>query len=196
MKVYPSPSPMFSVRVKVPATTANLGAGYDVLGLALGYYNEVEISAWNDPLMPPVAIQVDGEGADELPLDRGNLIYKAVRAAIDRIGRSVPAVRIKAVNRIPLARGLGSSSAAIVAGLLGVNAGFGGKLSLDELIDLAVKLEGHPDNVVPALAGGLCVAAQDGAKTHYLSWTGKSLFRGMRAVVAVPYFKLSTHEAR
>jgi homoserine kinase len=115
---------------------------------------------------------------------------------VDLSGKKIAALRQKLVNRIPLSRGLGSSSAAIVGGLVAANAGLGKFLSDDELLKLAVDEEGHPDNVAPALFGGLCVSALTKKGVAHLSWTEPALFASLRAVVCVPYFELSTKEAR
>ncbi len=196
MKQYGSPPPLFTVRVKVPASTANLGPGFDVLGLALEHHNEVELSAWEKPVAPPLALQVEGEGATQLPLNHTNLVARAARRALEKIGRRLSALRLRLVNRIPLARGLGSSSAAIVGGLVAVNAGLGSPLSQEDLLRLAADMEGHPDNVAPALLGGLCVSAAADGRVHCLSLKEPGLFRGLSAVVCVPSFELSTEKAR
>jgi homoserine kinase len=184
------------VRVKVPATSANLGPGFDVLGLALDYCNEVELSAWDSPSLSPVTVEVEGEGASRLPLDRTNLVYRMARLTLDRIGKPVTSLRVKMTNRIPLARGLGSSSAAIVGGILAANAGCGNVLSMEEMLRLAVEEEGHPDNVAPALMGGLCVSSFSDGAVRCVPWKEPALFQGLRAVVCVPAFELATRAAR
>jgi homoserine kinase len=196
VKTFHPPAPLFTVRVKVPATSANLGPGFDVLGVTLDHHNEVEVSAWDDPLAPPATLQVDGEGSGRLPLDKENLVFRMALRTAELIGRKLPALRVKLVNRIPLARGMGSSSAAIVGGILAVNAGCGSPLSLEEMIRLAVAEEGHPDNVVPALAGGLCASVVSAGTVRYVSWSDPKLFAKLRAVLCVPYFELATDEAR
>jgi homoserine kinase len=180
----------------VPATSANLGPGFDVLGLALDHHNEVELTAWESSLMPPATIQVDGEGASRLPLDKTNLVYRMAKKVADLSGRKVAALRVKLSNRIPLARGMGSSSAAIVGGLFAANAGLGEPFTQEELLRLAVEEEGHPDNVAPALYGGLCAAVLSNGKVTCVSWRDAELFQHLRAVVCVPYFELATEKAR
>ncbi|HRY30524.1 MAG TPA: homoserine kinase, partial [Elusimicrobiota bacterium] len=196
MKIFPPPSPVFTVKVRVPATSANMGAGFDAVGIALKHYNEVELSAWNSDLMPPVTVQIDGEGAAVLPLDGTNLVCRMVRQVMDRCGRKFKAIRVKLTNRIPLARGLGSSSAAIVGGLVAANVGCGTPFSESEILEMASAQEGHSDNVAPVLLGGVCVCAGVEGKTRYASWKSARLFTGLRAVLCVPYFQLPTQEAR
>ncbi len=149
------------VRVSVPATSANLGPGYDALGLALDLRDELEARV----VSRPVPVEVTGEGADELPRDESHLVLRALRAALERMGFAVPPVALRCRNAIPHSRGLGSSSAAIVAGVAlaralvpdGVN-----HLDDDGALQLAADLEGHPDNVAPALFGGLVACARLG----------------------------------
>src|SRR5262245_29122128 len=138
--------------VRVPATTANLGAGFDCLGLALELYNSIQV----EPAQA-LEIQISGEGAGTLPLDGNNRIVKAMRRACDALHKPLPAVRLHMQNGIPLARGLGSSASVNVAGLMVANHLYGNCLSPTELLYLANQLEGHPDNVAPALLGGMVV---------------------------------------
>src|SRR5262249_48115208 len=153
---------------------------FDALGMALGLVNEVEVQPGK-----PVAIEVSGEGARELSNGPDNLVYHAIRRVAERLEVPAPAVRLCCRNAIPLARGLGSSSAAIVAGLLAGNHLYGGPLSTAQLLDLAVEIEGHPDNVTPALLGGLrvCVRGEVGSVQ-----TAVSLARPLEAVLFVPDF--------
>ena len=149
------------VRVRVPATSANLGPGFDALGLALGLYDEIEARAVPDGL----SIDVVGEGADEVA-DRGekHLMVRAMRAAFDELGSEQPGLALRCVNRIPHGRGLGSSAAAIVAGVLAARALAGASTAPGAALPLANELEGHPDNVAPCLYGGLTIAwLADGA---------------------------------
>ncbi|WBB79456.1 homoserine kinase [Micromonospora sp. WMMD882] len=159
------------VRVRVPATSANLGPGFDALGLALGLYDDVaaEVTAGG------VRVGVTGQGAGELPHDDGHLVVTAMRAAFDVLGDQPAGLSVECVNRIPQARGLGSSSAAIVAGVLLARAlVVDGTDRLDDAgaLRLAAEIEGHPDNVAPCLLGGFTVA-----------WTEPS---GARAVSLTP----------
>src|SRR3954451_21406142 len=142
------------VRVRVPATSANLGPGFDALGLALTLYDDVEVEVAAGGL----EIDVEGEGAAELPRTEEHLLVRSLRVAFDALGGQPPGLRVRCVNRIPHARGLGSSSAVIVAGLVAGRALVaGGAEALDDaaLLELATGIEGHPDNVAACLYGGL-----------------------------------------
>ncbi|GGR86558.1 homoserine kinase [Micromonospora fulviviridis] len=156
------------VRVRVPATSANLGPGFDSLGLALGLYDDVaaEVTAGG------VRVAVTGEGAGELPDDDRHLVVTAMRAAFDVLGAQPAGLALECVNRIPQARGLGSSSAAIVAGVLLARAlVVDGAARLDDAaaLRLASELEGHPDNVAPCLLGGFTVAWTEPAGARAVS---------------------------
>ncbi|TCB89278.1 homoserine kinase [Micromonospora zingiberis] len=145
------------VRVRVPATSANLGPGFDALGLALALYDDVSAEVTSSG----VTVSVAGEGAGELPLDDGHLVVRAMRAAFDTLGGQPSGLAVECVNRIPQARGLGSSSAAIVAGVLLARALVADgerRLDTDGVLRLAAQIEGHPDNVAPCLLGGFTVA--------------------------------------
>ena len=145
-----------TVLVRVPATSANLGPGFDVLGLALGLHDEVEVAVTAAGL----SIVVSGEGAAEVA-DAGekHLLVRAMRVGFDDLGvAQPPGLALRCVNRIPHGRGLGSSAAAIVAGLLAARALAGASLEPAAVLPLANELEGHPDNVAPCLFGGLTVA--------------------------------------
>ena len=137
------------ISVRAPATTANLGPGFDCLGLALDIWNETSFEIGHSDL------SISGEGENELVLDLNNLLYRGFAKPFEIIGRDVPAVSIKAKNEITLGRGLGSSAAAIVSGLIAGDKATGVGLSQDEILRLAAEIEGHADNVGPALLGGL-----------------------------------------
>jgi homoserine kinase len=147
--------PDFAVRVRVPATSANLGPGFDALGLALGLHDEVEARV----IPRGLSLEVVGQGAEEVA-DAGekHLVARAIRAAFDDLGSAQPGLALRCVNRIPHGRGLGSSAAAIVAGVLAARALAGAEVGPDAALPLANELEGHPDNVAPCLHGGLTVA--------------------------------------
>ncbi|GAA3166607.1 homoserine kinase [Planomonospora alba] len=205
-----------TVVVRVPATSANLGPGFDTLGLALALYDEVEAALYDPgPDGAAVDVAVEGEGAGEVDLGDGHLIVATMRKTFDRMGLPRPrGIRLRCVNRIPHARGLGSSSAAVCAGILaaralaaapyaaaaagpeaGKRAGEGPpEFTDDDVFALATEIEGHPDNVAPCLAGGLTV-----------SWTEPDGIPRMaklvphadvRPVVIVPSSRLSTEVAR
>ncbi|SDC51356.1 homoserine kinase [Actinokineospora iranica] len=141
------------VRVRVPASTANLGAGFDALGLALGLHDVIEVRRAPSGL----AVTVTGEGADDVPRDESNLVVRALRAACDRLGFDPGGLAMTCANVIPHARGLGSSAAAIVGGIAAAH-GLAGKPLDDDALHLAAEFEGHADNVAASLLGGLVVA--------------------------------------
>ena len=145
------------VRVRVPATSANLGPGFDALGLALGRHDDVTAEVTGGG----VRVAVTGEGAGELPADERHLIVTAMRATFDVLGAQPAGLALECENRIPQARGLGSSSAAIVAGVLAARALVADgeqRMDDDAALRLAAELEGHPDNVAPCLLGGFTIA--------------------------------------
>ena len=183
------------VTVEVPATTANLGAGYDCLGMALELTNRVvlEVRGWSKS---GHELEVGGEGAGELDTGPGNRFIRGLEAALGEARGGVPkgsAWRIEMTNRIPLARGLGSSAAATVAGLLAGNALVGEALSHADLIRLATGIEGHPDNAAPALLGGFVASAVMGDVVEAIRF---DVPRGLRAVIFIPDLRLTTAEMR
>ncbi|MEV5894603.1 homoserine kinase [Nonomuraea fuscirosea] len=183
---------MRTVDIRVPATSANLGPGYDALGLALSLHDEVRATLSDER---GVHVTVVGEGAGEVDLGEGHLVVKAMRAAFGRMGVPQPAgIRLHCHNRIPHARGLGSSSAAVCAGILAARALAGGELSDDDVYALATEMEGHPDNVAPCLAGGLTVAWFDHAGVARMVKLAPD--QRVRPVVVVPSTRLSTEAAR
>ena len=177
-----------SVEARVPATSANLGPGFDVLGLALGLYNEVVYDEADG-----VTVAVEGEGAGRLDTGAGNLVARAARMAYDAAGRRFPGAAIRCINRIPTARGLGSSAAAWVGGLVAANAHLGTPLDRDALLRLACRAEGHPDNVAAALLGGLTVSCVSGETVAAVSLPVPA---EIVWVVLVPGQESSTREAR
>ncbi|WP_225886984.1 homoserine kinase [Nodosilinea nodulosa] len=182
-----------SVSVTVPATTANIGPGFDCLGAALTLYNRFRFTLL-EQRPGVVAIEVRGLEAERVVTDASNLAYKAFASYFHERGLAVPAVAIAIDLNVPLARGLGSSSTAIVGGLLGANALCDAPVDQAALVEMAIALEGHPDNVVPALVGGcqLAVANDDGTATLCpIPWHA-----GVIPIVVIPDFELSTAEAR
>ncbi len=154
--------PFPSVRVRVPATSANLGPGFDSAGLALTLYDDVTVAVTDGGL----SVEVQGEGAHDLPRDEQHLLVQSLRTVFDRLGGQPAGLAVTCTNRIPQARGLGSSSAAICAALVAARALVpGAELSDDDLLALATELEGHPDNVAACLRGGATFAwtEDDGA---------------------------------
>lgn len=180
------------VHVRVPATTANLGPGFDTLGLALAFYDELEVEAVAES---GVSVTVEGVGAGEVPTDETNLVASSIRYVFDAVKQPMPGLKLHARNRIPHGRGMGSSGSAIVSGTKAAQGLLEGivPFSDDDLLALATDLEGHPDNVAPALFGGLTIAwtTQAGPRFKKLS-----VHRGVSPMVLVPDFKMSTELAR
>lgn len=175
--------------VSVPATTANIGPGFDCLGAALTLYNHFEFS-----LADRLTITASGEGADKVERDETNLVYQAIAKFYQHIDRPIPSIAFHTDTMIPLSRGLGSSATAIVGGIFGANLLAGSPLDLLELLDLAIAMEGHPDNVAPAMLGGCqLIASNQAGGWEYcdLHW-----HESIGLVVAIPNFELSTSKAR
>lgn len=181
---------MKQVTVIVPATTANLGAGFDCIGAALTVYNQFTFTTVENR---DLKIVVTGEEAAQVSCDRNNLLYQAVTKFYQTIDRSVPNLEIEIKLGVPLARGLGSSATAIVGGLVGANQLADYPLSTDEVMELAIEMEGHPDNVVPALLGNcqLSVGETGNWQICEIPWHQEIV-----PVVAIPDFELSTEAAR
>lgn len=156
-------SAVSSVSVTVPATTANLGPGFDCIGAALTLYNCFGFTSL-DAGSAPLSMQVRGEEADKVKTDESNLVYQAFVKFYQYIEQTPPPVQIEIEMAVPLARGLGSSATAIVGGLVGANQLAGGLLSQAEVMALAIAMEGHPDNVVPALLGGVSFGGNEGVE--------------------------------
>ena len=177
------------VHVRVPATSANLGAGFDALGLALALYNEITATEADG-----VTVALDDEGSGRLPTGPDNVVARGVRQAYDAAARPFKGVALTCVNRIPSARGLGSSAAAWVGGLLAGNALLGGPLSREALLALAARAEGHPDNVAAALHGGLTVSC--GLGDGRIMTVALPVPAVLRWIVLVPEATSTTADAR
>ncbi len=178
------------VRVRVPASTANLGSGFDTLGMALGLYNEVEVELTGETL----TLEIRGEGAERLQaLGERNLVARSVTGTLERLGVPVGGIRIRMENRIPMSRGLGSSSAAALGGVAAAVALAGASLSPEEILNLALPFEGHPDNITPALLGGLTVSTLVGGRVRCVKLPVPA---ELQAVAVIPEFHLSTAKAR
>jgi homoserine kinase len=178
--------------IKVPATSANLGPGFDALGLALDLWNETMLST-DFEADKRISVSVAGEGAGWLAGNEKNLIVRAAQKVAERAGKTLPAFHAECVNAIPLSSGLGSSSAAILTGLLAGNALLENPFTRDEILDLASEMEGHPDNVAPALLGGLVVATMDAGRVIARQIpVAEDIF----VTVALPDFYLPTKQAR
>ena len=180
------------VGVSVPATSANLGPGFDSLGLALDLRDELEAEV----LASGLVVEVEGAGAADVPRDETHLVVRSMRQAFDLLGAQPPGLRLSCRNVVPHARGLGSSSAAIVAGVVlarGLVAGGGLLLDDDALLRLAAQIEGHPDNVAPALLGGFTISGKEDGEFYAVRST---VDPRVGAVVLVPPTPVSTEVAR
>jgi homoserine kinase len=188
-------APMFraaALRIQVPATSANLGPGYDAFGLALSLYDEVVVRVAESGL----DLDVAGEGADKVRRDHRNLVASAMFTAFDHLGGRPRGVEVRCLNRIPHSRGLGSSAAAIVAGITAARSlTVGGDERLDDerVLALATEMEGHPDNVAAALSGGFTLAWTDGGVAGSVTMRPAD---SITAVVFVPATELRTAKAR
>ena len=182
---------MTLIRVKAPATTANLGPGYDCLGLALDVWNtlEVEILPGGDSV-----VEISGEGVGELGTGHDNLVYRAMEFLFRDAGESMPALRINCDNKIPLARGMGSSAAAIAGGLVAANSLCSQEYTVSDLLEMAATIEGHPDNVAAAVLGGMRLVIMDEGSRLYT--VPVNVPPELHAVVFVPQVRISTEDAR
>jgi homoserine kinase len=185
-----------AVRVTVPATSANLGPGFDALGLAVGVHDVVDARTVPAEAGGSIRVTVEGVGAGSLPTDGSHLVVRAMHAFYERVGRESPGLDVRCVNAIPHGRGLGSSAAAIVAGVLAARGLLEGGHDLvddETVLAIAADLEGHPDNVAPCLLGGLTLA-----------WTSSDRARAMRLdihpdirpILCLPNRAVSTETAR
>jgi homoserine kinase len=174
------------IKIQVPATSANLGSGFDSLGLALKFYNSVLMEEYD-------GVCISTSDGSSVPTDAHNLIYSSAKFLYELCGRSFHGLHLVQENNIPMTRGLGSSSACIVAGLVGANALLSQPLSTDDLVNLAARLEGHPDNSTPAILGGLVTAVFDGNRVYSVKVpiSGRIKFAAF-----IPDFELKTEVAR
>lgn len=174
------------IKIRIPASTANLGSGFDSLGIALNLYNYVEM----EPAEGCFISSVDGS---EIPTGEDNLIYSSAKKVFEKAGVSFHGLKIIEENNVPFARGLGSSSACIVGGVFGANELLGRPFTKDELLNIAAEIEGHPDNVSPALLGGFTANAMEENKVCYVkAEVPEKLF----FAAFVPPFELKTADAR
>jgi len=177
------------VNLRVPATTANLGPGFDTLGMALDMYNYISMTETGSSLI----VDVKGAEADKVPKDSSNLAYKAALEVFKKVNYKPKGLKISMNNNIPMARGLGSSASVIVGGMVAANYISGSKLDYDQILHMATCMEGHPDNVAPALLGGIVVSAQFDQETVYRRIKPPA---DLSTIVAIPDFELSTKKAR
>jgi len=181
------------VRVAAPATTANLGPGFDCLGLALDLWNRLDVLPASAVGSGEPSVEVTGEGAGALPTGRDNLVYRAMAFLFNEADREMPSLALRCHNEIPLERGLGSSAAAIASGLVAANTLCGVAFSSRELLEMAATLEGHPDNVTAALFGGLQLVVSNDLQLYTAPI---NLPPEMHAVLFIPESKIATSDAR
>jgi homoserine kinase len=181
------------IRVKVPATTANLGPGFDALGLALNLWNESEFVYTNDN---KITVAVSGEGEGKIPGNADNMVAEAALQIHDLAGKPCPGLHIDCINRVPLGSGMGSSSAAMLTGMLGANALLGNPLSDEEILKLAIETEGHPDNVAPAMLGGLVASIVHENRVISMKLPAKANHGSIHATIVLPDFDFPTKQAR
>jgi homoserine kinase len=176
------------VRVRVPASTANLGPGFDTIGMALDLYAWIEMS-----FAAETSIRLYGNQMENIPVDKSNLVYKVAQQVFQEAGMEHQELEISMYSDIPLTRGLGSSASAIVGGMVAANALIGGNLTNDRIFEMASGLEKHPDNVGAALFGGIVVAFWDGEKAEYVKIEPHER---LEVLVAIPDYQLETEKAR
>ncbi len=177
------------VTITIPATSANLGPGFDCLGLALGLYNRVTFTAVSQP---GLTIEVSGLDAAKVPTDETNVVYQSACRVFDRLGKRPSGLHIRQENSIPVGSGLGSSSTAVLAGPPGASALVEGHLSQADILVMATAIEGHPDNVAPALLGGLVLGLMDGEQVHIEPLP----IAPQQVAIIMPNFALLTRDAR
>ena len=182
------------IKIQVPATTANLGPGFDCLGLALKLYLNLEI----EEIEKGFVIEYRGEGAEKFSAKKkeDTLIWKSINLVLKRIHKDIreKGLKIRVFNEIPITRGLGSSASAIIGGIVGAARLYKVDLTNQEMLELALSLEGHMDNITPALIGGLTLSYKTGREE--IRWTGIKTPPELRIVVAIPEFTLNTKEMR
>lgn len=176
------------IRIRVPASSANMGAGFDTLGIALNLYSVLEVSETESGLKI-----ITNTSGGTVHNDESNLVYRAMKRVFEEVGYRPSGIYINQNSQIPMTRGLGSSSACIIGGMLGANVISGRKLSYNEVLGLATEMEGHPDNVGPALYGGLCISARTGGAVAVKS---TKLQNNLKFAVMIPDFFVATRKSR
>lgn len=173
------------IEVRVPATSANMGPGFDCLGIAVNMYNRYFVEEIEEGLI--------FEGCDDKFKNENNLIYVSMKKCFEKIGYRPTGIRIKIESDVPVSRGLGSSAACVVGGVVCANELAGRVLNKQELLELAAEIEGHPDNINPAFCGGMTVSIYEDNKVIY---NNVSVKNGIKFCALIPNFKLSTEQAR
>ena len=175
------------IKVSVPATSANIGSGFDALGLAVTLYNTVTFEESE-------VLDISSADGTRIPRGESNLVYRSAKGLFEKVGKQIPPLKITQTNPIPMARGLGSSSACIIAGLLGANRMLGDVLNTQELLTLATSIEGHPDNVAPAILGGaVCSFTPTDSLPQCLRY---EVSDRLRFITVIPPYEVHTSEAR
>ena len=174
------------IKVSVPATSANIGSGFDALGLAVTLYNTVTFEESDH-------LDISAADGTRIPRGRDQSVYRSAKGLFDKVGKTMPPLKLVQTNAIPMARGLGSSSACIIAGLLGANRMLGDVLNTQELLTLATSIEGHPDNVAPALLGGLTSSVFEDGVVYSVK---RDVDESLCFAAIVPDYKLLTEAAR
>ena len=169
------------IKVSVPATSANIGSGFDALGLAVTLHNTVTFEESE-------VLDISSADGTRIPRGESNLVYRSAKGLFEKVGKQIPPLKITQTNPIPMARGLGSSSACIIAGLLGANRMLGDVLNTQELLTLATSIEGHPDNVAPALLGGLTSSVFEDGKVYSVK---RNVDETLCFAAIVPDYKLT-----
>ena len=177
------------ISLRVPATTANVGPAFDCMGIALKFYNFMQCELTDSG----IRFAISGVGAGKLPCNEKNVIYKAFARTAALVGKKFGGVNFFCDNHIPMNHGLGSSSAAIVSGIYCANLLLGGGLSKQDIVEIATKIEGHPDNVAPAVLGGVTVSAQTGERVNSVRFLPHI---ELKFIVAVPDYEVPTRLAR
>jgi len=177
------------LKIRVPATSGNLGPGFDTIGMAFELYNYI----YFDFIPKGLEIEISGEGVNEISREEDNIVYQAALKVFEKVNFQPEGIKIILENNIPITRGLGSSASIIVGGMVGANEISGRHLSDNEILKMAVDMEGHPDNVAPALFGGITAAVNGLKSVDYIK-----IFppKDLHAIVAIPDFQLSTKVAR
>jgi len=181
---------MRKVKIDVPASTTNIGCGFDCLGLALSLYNTVEVELIEEE---SIFIEVKGEGEKSIPTTRDNIIIPALKMVFDRVKKKLKGIRIREINRIPLERGLGSSAATRIAGIVAANYLLDANLSARDILKMATLLEGHPDNAAASLFGGLVAVTINEREP---AWVKLSVPETLKVVAVIPRIKVPTKKAR